>query len=129
VLPDADAPRGLRRLLEAVGEARAASFLAVLKTLGRAGRGHLSFPMRGFTLALDFPRRAGTDDLMRRLEAIALDHGGRVYLAKDATLSRAGFEQMYPRLPSFRGVLERVDPRGRFASDLARRLGLAPVAP
>lgn len=124
-LPEESSAVGLRLLLEEIRSAQGASFLAVLKTLGGAGRGHLSFPLRGHTLALDFPRRAGTDELMRRLEAIALDHGGRLYLAKDAVLSRAGFERMYPRLPEFRAVLERVDPKGRFASDLARRLGLA----
>jgi decaprenylphospho-beta-D-ribofuranose 2-oxidase len=31
---------------------------------------------------------------------------------------------MYPRLDEFRAVRERVDPSGRFTSDLARRLSL-----
>src|SRR5690606_9954187 len=86
VLPDAEAAPGLRALLETVSAARGASFLAVLKTLGGEGRGHLSFPRRGYTLALDFPRGPGVDELMRRLERLTLDHGGRIYLAKDACL-------------------------------------------
>jgi FAD/FMN-containing dehydrogenase len=60
--------------------------------------------------------------LLRELERITLKHGGRVYLAKDALLSAEGFAAMYPRLDSFRDVLARVDPNGRFASDMARRL-------
>lgn len=124
VLPDASAPAGLRRLLETAAATGCPSFLAVLKTLGRAGRGHLSFPMPGHTLALDFPRRTGAEALMRRLEAITLDHGGRIYLAKDSLLSRDGFRAMYPELPRFEAVLRRVDPQGRFVSDQARRLGL-----
>ncbi len=126
VLPDGEAPKGLQRLLEEITTSRGASFLAVLKTLGGQGRGMLSFPMSGFTLALDFPRRGGTDELLARLERITLDHGGRIYLAKDQTMSRTGFRTMYPRLPEFEAVLARVDPNGRFASDLSRRLGITP---
>jgi decaprenylphospho-beta-D-ribofuranose 2-oxidase len=126
VIPDDEAARGIPRLLEAVSSAGAGSFLAVLKTLGGTGRGLLSFPMRGFTLALDLPRRAGTPALFARLEHLTLDHGGRIYLAKDALLSADGFQRMYPRLGEFRAVLETVDPHGRFTSDMARRLLLKP---
>jgi len=129
VIPDPEAPAGLRRLLDEIASARSASFLAVLKTLGGEGRGHLSFPLRGYTLALDFPRRAGVDELMGRLERITLDHGGRIYLAKDAVLSAAGFGAMYPRLGEFRAVLDMVDPKRRLNSDMARRLRIREVAP
>jgi decaprenylphospho-beta-D-ribofuranose 2-oxidase len=122
VLPDAAAAAGLRQLMEAIAGTRRASFLAVLKRLGGNGRGHLSFPMAGFTLALDFPHRAKSAELFARLEAITLAHGGRIYLAKDALLSAEGFRAMYPELPAFRQVLERVDPEARFQSDQARRL-------
>lgn len=54
--------------------------------------------MRGYTLALDFPRRDGVEDLLARLAAISLDQGGRVYLAKDAVLDAASFNRMYPKL-------------------------------
>ncbi len=125
VIPDAAARAGIRLALEEIGAARSASFLAVLKTLGGAGRGHLSFPMRGYTLALDFPRRDKAGALLVRLERIVLDHGGRVYLAKDAVLSADGFAAMYPGLADLRAVLAEVDPDRRFQSDLARRLGIA----
>jgi decaprenylphospho-beta-D-ribofuranose 2-oxidase len=122
VLPEASAPQGLRRMLEEIASAGRASFLAVLKTLGAEGRGFLSFPMRGFTLALDFPRRRGVEELLTRLERLTLDHGGRIYLAKDALLSSDGFRAMYSRLPEFQAVLDEVDPERRLSSDMARRL-------
>lgn len=122
VVPDAEAERGMQRLLETISAAGRASFLAVLKTLGAEGRGHLSFPMRGYTLALDFPRSPGVEDLMHRLERIALDHGGRIYLAKDANLSAEGFRRMYPKLDRFAEVLAQWDPEARFRSDMAHRL-------
>jgi decaprenylphospho-beta-D-ribofuranose 2-oxidase len=124
VIPDRTAPAGITALLETIARARRGSFLAVLKTLGEGGRGHLSFPERGYTLALDFPRGGPVPALLGMLERITLEHGGRVYLAKDATLSAEGFRAMYPRLGAFRGVLARVDPDRRFASDMARRLGI-----
>jgi decaprenylphospho-beta-D-ribofuranose 2-oxidase len=122
VLPDASAPRAIRLLLEEIAGSGRASFLAVLKTLGAEGRGYLSFPMRGYTLALDFPRRGGVEDVLRRLERLTLDHGGRIYLAKDAVLSPEGFRAMYPKLPEFQAVLDAIDPEQRLNSDMARRL-------
>ncbi|MGH6900992.1 MAG: FAD-binding protein [Geminicoccaceae bacterium] len=122
VIPDRTAAAGITALLETMSRARRGSFLAVLKTLGQGGRGHLSFPERGYTLAMDFPRAAPVPALLRELERITLEHGGRVYLAKDAALSAVGFGAMYPRLHAFRDVLGRVDPNRRLASDMARRL-------
>jgi decaprenylphospho-beta-D-ribofuranose 2-oxidase len=124
VLPDSESPKGILRIMEEISNARAASFLAVLKTLGSEGRGCLSFPIRGYTLALDLPRKPETEALLARLERITLDHGGRIYLAKDACMSRAGFRTMYPGLDKFRAVLNEFDPEARFDSDMAKRLGI-----
>jgi len=124
VLPDEESQRGLRSLLDVISKAGAASFLAVLKTLGSSGQGYLSFPMRGYTLALDIPRRLGAVDILQKLEKLTLDHGGRVYLAKDAVLSKRGFREMYPRHKEFTSILEGLDPEQRFRSDMAIRLGL-----
>lgn len=124
VLPDSTSVNGLQQLLETIRRSRAASFLAVLKTLGGEGDGYLSFPMKGYTLALDFPCKPGMQQLIQRLEEITLEHGGRVYLAKDACLSAERFSAMYPKLDLFRNVLSRIDPEQRMNSDMARRLGM-----
>jgi len=129
VLPDAQAPEGLRRLLETTARSRAGCLLAVLKTLGAPGRGYLSFAMQGHTLALDIPNRADAGELLASLERIVLDCGGRVYLAKDSMLSPEGFAAMYPELPRQRKVLAELDPEGRFQSDLSRRLGIHGATP
>lgn len=126
VLPDGEARAGLATLLSEIAREGSGSFLAVLKTLGREGRGYLSFPMRGYTLALDFPRRSGTEELISRLESIVLSHGGRIYLAKDALLSADSLRAMYPKVPMLEQVLARVDPKGLITSDMARRLALKP---
>lgn len=111
-------------LLERIGKSRAGSFLAVLKAMGPAGTGMLSFPMPGYVVALDFPNKTGVIELLGDLERITLDHGGRVYLAKDSCLSPQGFAAMYPRLPEFVDVLDRVDPKRRLGSSMSRRLAI-----
>lgn len=92
--------------------------------MGRPGLGMLSFAQPGFTLALDMPARPDSRALLLRLERITRDHGGRLYLAKDSALSPQGMAEMYPRLEAFQQVRARLDPRGRFSSDMSRRLGL-----
>lgn len=124
VVPHETGPAALRDMLETIAAARQASFLAVLKRMGPGRAGYLSFPMPGYTLALDFPRRRGLEELYARLARRARDAGGRVYLAKDALLSRDDFTAMYPELPDFRAALAVADPGGLFSSDMARRLGL-----
>ena len=122
VIPDAQSRRGMSSLLQRVSASGRASFLAVIKTLGRSGRGYLSFPRPGVTLALDFPRSSDTVRLLHSLHDIALDHGGRVYLAKDSCLTAGHFRRMYPELSELQAVLERIDPLRRMRSDMSARL-------
>lgn len=86
VIPPADAQVGLARLLGAIRQSGQGSFLAVLKRFG-PGSGPVSFPMEGYTLALDFPVSAANLALMDSLDKIVLDHGGRFYLAKDSRMT------------------------------------------
>jgi decaprenylphospho-beta-D-ribofuranose 2-oxidase len=123
VLPDPEGGR-LARVLERVSTAGHPSFLAVLKRFGAAGRGWLSFPAAGWTLALDLPARPGLQELLDSLDREVVEAGGRVYLAKDSRLSPATVAQMYPRLEDFRAFRRRLDPGGVFQSDLSRRLHL-----
>lgn len=123
VLPRAAAP-GLQILLERIAASGRGSFLAVLKELGPANDSPLSFPQSGYTLALDFKMADGLLRLLDELDAIVLDHGGRLYLAKDARMSAATFKRGYPRWEEFQEVRARYGALGRYASAQSRRLGL-----
>jgi decaprenylphospho-beta-D-ribofuranose 2-oxidase len=123
-LPPETGERGLVALLERLSASSRPSFLAVLKRLGPAGPGLLSFPREGYTLALDLPVRAGLVEFLGELDRIVLRHGGRVYLAKDATTTPEAVRAMYPKLAEFQAVKAALDPRGVLSSSLARRLGL-----
>jgi decaprenylphospho-beta-D-ribofuranose 2-oxidase len=99
--------------------------VTVLKRFGPGDEGYLSFPMPGWTLALDFPAGTpGLAGLLSWLDEQVGEAGGRVYLAKDSRVSAGALAGMYPRLEEFRKMRAEIDPAGVLASDLSRRLCL-----
>jgi decaprenylphospho-beta-D-ribofuranose 2-oxidase len=122
-LPYATASAALRQLLSYLQTTRYPSFLATLKRFGTAGSGLLSFPIPGFTLALDLPL-IDTElfTVLNKLDEIVVAHSGRVYLAKDARLSAAMFRAMYPRYAEWLAVKNKWDPEHIFCSSLSKRL-------
>jgi decaprenylphospho-beta-D-ribofuranose 2-oxidase len=120
----------VRRVLERLSAARAASFLVVLKRFGAAGAGHLSFPREGWTLAVDLPLgMQGLAVVLDKLDETVLEAGGRVYLSKDGRVRPEILHAMYPRLDEWNEVRRRVDPEGVLASDMSRRLRLTGPGP
>ncbi|MCB2120059.1 MAG: FAD-binding oxidoreductase [Rhodobacteraceae bacterium] len=118
----------LRAMLESIAGSGLASPLAVLKRMGPGGAGHLSFPMEGYTLAVDFPNRAGARDLIARLIERARGAGGRIYFAKDSLARADDIPAMYPELAAWRAASSDADPQGTLATDLVRRLKLRGAA-
>lgn len=123
VLPLAQSEAGLVRLLEAISAAGQGSFLAVLKRFGQQ-EGAFSFPMEGYTLALDFPATEACLDLMRRLTPIVAEHGGRFYLAKDALLTAQDLRRCDPRAEAFAEMRREDGSAAAFASVQSQRLQL-----
>lgn len=117
----------LRGIIERLTDAQVASFLAVLKRFGPSNQAPLSFPIEGWTLALDLPVHRQSHvltGLLASFDRVVAEAGGRVYLAKDARLNPDLLPVMYPDLDRWREIRDRVDPDHTLTSDLDRRLDL-----
>nr|MCH9687539.1 FAD-binding oxidoreductase [Deltaproteobacteria bacterium] len=126
VIPIDDGPRKMREIFDAMQSAGELPFLNIIKRFGKQGDGLLSFPHEGYTFAIDFPIRSDTVALLRRLDAMVLDAGGRIYLGKDSYVEPATFRAMYPNLDRWLEIKAKYDPHCAFTSNLARRVGLVP---
>ena len=124
------AERVLEEVIEGLRRTRVPCYLAVLKDFGEANDAPLSFPIAGWTLALDIPRAApGLDALLDRFDERVVGAGGRVYLSKDARIRPDALSAMYPRLEEWRQTRDSVDPQQLWRSDLAERTRLVAARP
>jgi decaprenylphospho-beta-D-ribofuranose 2-oxidase len=122
VLPRAAGQGAARRFLELLTSRGGASFLCVIKDCGVQGKGLLSFPMPGISIALDIPIRDDTQTLIDALNELVIAEGGRMYLTKDMFTRADHFAKMEPRLADFQRVRRQWDPQGRLRSAQSVRI-------
>lgn len=98
----------------------------------RADDGLLSFSEDGYSLNFEFhPKKrheAASREAVDRLIEATINRGGKIHLAKDQVLKPEQFSRIYPRYRELLAIKQKLDPEGLFTSDLARRVGLDPVA-
>ena len=114
----------LKQIVAKISRSGLASPLAVIKRMGAGRAGMLSFPMEGYTLAIDFPAREKAEVLIAELEAMTVEAGGRLYLGKDALASGTTIKAMYPEWEDWASQAEKADPEGLLITDMVRRLQL-----
>jgi len=123
VIPEDNGKKNLTEILEMIASSGCTPFLNVFKRMGDA-QGILSFPFKGYTLAIDFPVTKALFSFTPKLDAKVLSAGGRLYLGKDALLQETTFKAMYPQYEQWMAVKRKYDPANRFTSNISRRLGL-----
>jgi decaprenylphospho-beta-D-ribofuranose 2-oxidase len=123
VIPEDNGKKNLTEILELIAGSGCTPFLNVFKRMGE-GQGILSFPFKGYTLAIDFPVTQGLIAFTPKLDAKVLAAGGRLYLGKDALLHESTFKAMYPQHQEWMAIKRKYDPDNRFSSNISRRLGL-----
>ncbi len=124
ILPKAHSFDGLHAILTAIAASGKGSFLAVLKLYGKTNKNYLSFPMEGYSLALDFKIEPGLFELLDSLDALVLKYGGRIYLSKDVRVSKTVFEQGYEQITRFRALRKEHKMDKTFHSLQSKRLEL-----
>ena len=123
VIPEDNGKKNLTEILEMIAGSGCTPFLNVFKRMGD-GQGILSFPFKGYTLAIDFPVTKTLFSFTPKLDAKVLSAGGRLYLGKDALLQESTFKAMYPQYEEWLAIKRKYDPSNRFTSNISRRLGL-----
>lgn len=124
ILPKEMSYTGLGEILSIIAESGKGSFLAVLKLYGKANANYLSFPMEGYSLALDFKIEKGLFELLNRLDTIVLKYKGRMYLSKDVRVSKEVFEAGYPLIDKFRAFRKSIGADKVFQSLQSKRVAL-----
>lgn len=124
IFPKEHSYKGLETVLNAISASGKGSFLAVLKLYGEENDNDLSFPMQGYSLALDFKIEAGLFELLEQLDQIVLQYAGRIYLAKDVRVSKEVFEQGYPQVDKFRKLRKKYGMNTKFMSLQSKRVGI-----
>ena len=124
VIPLEHGRKGLSEILQKINEKGMGSFLAVLKQFGKQ-ESLISFPMEGYTLALDFPLRKGLFEFLDELDKIVLDYGGRLYLSKDSRMKPEIFLKGYPKAEEFLQIIKKYNPEFSVKSDLSDRLSIS----
>ena len=124
VVPDNES-KVISEVLDIIRKAHVPSFLTVLKRFGPGNNSFLSFPMKGWTLAIDIPLSLDNlSNTLLKLDKKVSNAGGRIYLAKDSKQSSEMFEKTYPRLNEWKEIKRKMDPNNIFCSDLSKRLNI-----
>jgi decaprenylphospho-beta-D-ribofuranose 2-oxidase len=123
ILPLKVSYEGVSQILEIISKSGNGSFLAVLKLYGKQNQNMLSFPMEGYSLALDLKLTKSVFELLDRLDEIVANYGGRIYLSKDARLSKRIFDRTYKGAEAFRRYRS-MNRLQKLHSYQSRRLGL-----
>lgn len=123
VIPIHKSEEGLKKILESIRKKGWGSFLTVLKLFGKQDS-LISFPIEGYTLALDFPIKRGLFSFLDELDEVVLELGGRIYLSKDARMKADTFWKSYPNSKEFLAILNKINPNFTVQSDLGKRLSI-----
>jgi len=124
VIPKEAGLEGLKEILTAIAESKQGSFLAVLKVFGEGNDNLLSFPKKGYTLALDFKITDKLFGLLDKLDEIVRKFEGRLYLSKDVRMSEEMFKETYSQWEEFQAVRKQYGADKLFNSLQSKRLGL-----
>jgi decaprenylphospho-beta-D-ribofuranose 2-oxidase len=122
VIPRAAGAPAVREFMLLLTKLGGASPLCVIKDCGPEGKGVLSFPLEGTSIAVDMAVAPDLQRIIDRLNEFVIAAKGRIYLSKDRFTRADHFRAMEPRLPAFLSLREKWDPQHRLRSAQSVRL-------
>ncbi len=122
VLPRAAGAPAVREFMTLLTKLGGASPLCVIKDCGAEGKGVLSFPLEGTSIAIDMAVSSEIQKIVDRLNEFVIAAGGRIYLTKDRFTRAEHFRAMEPRLPAFFALRDLWDPKRKLRSAQSVRL-------
>jgi FAD/FMN-containing dehydrogenase len=122
VLPRAAGAQAVREFMHLLTKLGGASPLCVIKDCGPQGKGVLSFPLEGTSIAVDMAVSPELQRIVDHLNAFVIETGGRIYLTKDRFTRPEHFRAMEPRLSTFLALRDKWDPKRRLRSAQSVRL-------
>ena len=124
ILPFEKSFDGILDLFKIIQKNNIYPYLAVLKLYGKKNDNYLSFPIKGYSLALDFKSDQKTLSMLNDLDKIIIKYGGRIYLTKDGRLNQSIFKQMYPNVETFINLRKKYGCEKRIQSCQSIRVGI-----
>lgn len=124
VLPEKNIIQNLSYIINKLYKLGHFSYLSVLKQLGDENKNLLSFPKKGFTLAMDFKNNSNLNKDLNSLDCDLIKMGGRIYLTKDSYMSEETFKKTYLNWEKFQQIRKKYSGKIIFKSDQSKRLGI-----
>ena len=124
IFPKNKSYKAINLILKKISNEKIGSFLAVLKLYGKANKNYLSFPMEGYSLAVDFKISKKLFPFLDELDKIVVKYDGRIYLSKDARMNHKTFEKGYPNLIKFKKIRKKMNLSKMYNSNQSLRLNL-----
>ncbi len=123
IVPKEQAKQAMLEILDYLNSVNCLSSLAVLKLHGNKNSNYISFPISGYSLAMDFPYSKKINLIFVELDKIVLKFKGRVYLSKDARLSSFYFSKFYDQFKEISKVRKKYN-IFNFSSNQSKRIGI-----
>jgi hypothetical protein len=124
VIPEINSESNLKKIINVIKKSKFRPYLTVVKMMGRCNSNYLSFPIKGYSFALDFKNEINVIKLFDKLDKIIIKMNGRIYLAKDSSIKKDNFFKMYPKINDFKKILSKYSPSGKITSLQSSRLGI-----
>ena len=123
IVPKLLSKTAILEVLNYMNDKKFYSSLAVLKLHGAQNQNYLSFPMSGYSLAMDFPANEKTLYHLKELDKIVVKYQGKIYLTKDSRMDGILFNKIYPQIEEILNIKKKYK-IFNFSSKQSERLGI-----